>query len=772
MLKISRLETPFQEILFLLTIVFSVSITVGGFLYLGLSHESFINATGSVGSTLIQWGFDGFGWAYFFFIVLFLHMGHLALVTSHNLQDLMRNYKIYLRNISIYLTVLLFISSFLSVLEDYNDWQASEYFVHGYGGWFGDLIGGFLFTSFGIYGAMVVLFSLISVIGISAGYMEIVHSFYLMKDIGRECFKNIKEHGPKLLKNLYNRITRFINPKPGYIDAIKSHVSKASNPNSIDLRGIHKGIHPIHHKGRLTTDHFHLPRFFSSNHQETDSKKSNEMKPLQAKKETVAETSELEELEAVTLTNDPGVEPTMKKDDSEVVKKAAPSSSKSSSKKTSRKKPVEPPPEESVQEDLDLEVSEEEVEQEEVIIGSWTKRYKKMEISLLEKAEKRKKKPEQEIKELCERITERLESFGIKGKVLKAYQGVTLTMFEFQPAAGMKISKIQSLTDDLALVLGAKAIRILAPIPGKTTVGIEVPNQEPDILRFSEVVSSCMTKKTMALPVPLGIDVYDKVHINDLAKMPHMLVSGTTGSGKSVFMNSLISGLVFHKSPKDLRFLMIDPKMIELSPYNGIPHLLKPVIIDLKEAKDTLLWAEKEMDKRYKVFADMQSRNITSFNQAVKKGSKRAIEGRLGSKIQWKFEEMPYIVIVIDELADLMLTHRNEVEKPITRIAQKARAAGIHMVMATQRPSSDIVTGLIKTNFPTRVSFKVSSGIDSRTILDQLGAEKLLGNGDMLFVAQGKAIERLQGSFMTEEEVRKVVRSAAAQGKTTKRKAA
>ena len=314
------------------------------------------------------------------------------------------------------------------------------------------------------------------------------------------------------------------------------------------------------------------------------------------------------------------------------------------------------------------EVVEETVEEsgsqneEEVVIGSWTKRYKKVDINLLEKPEKKKSLSDAEIKGLCDLLKERLESFGIKGEILEAHQGITLTLFEFKPAAGVKLSKIQSLVDDLALVLGAKAIRVLTPIPGKTTVGIEVPNKEITTLRFSEIVDSCMKKRTMALPVPLGLDVYNKVHVNDLAKMPHLLVSGTTGSGKSVFMNSLISGLIFHKSPKQLRFLMIDPKMIELSPYNGIPHLLKPVVTDVDEAKDLLLWAEKEMDKRYQMFSEMQSKSITSFNQSVKKSSKRALEGRLGRKISWNFEEMPYIVIVIDELADLMLTHRGDVE--------------------------------------------------------------------------------------------------------------
>ena len=741
MLKISRLETRFQEIIFLMTITFSLSIFVGGIFYLSLTPQNFISAAGLLGSKMIIKGFSSFGYTYFFLVIFLLHMGHLALGTAHGIRDVIRSLSIYIKSFAVYFTVMLLISSFLTVLQAYNAWEPSHLLEFGYGGWFGSVIGGVLFRGFGLYGAMVILFTLTSIIGISAGYMEIVHSFYVMKDIFQEITMKVREQGPIVAREIGERIVEFIDQKPQYASAIQS-VQRSANPHQQNFDfGTYSGIHPLTQGGRLSTDHYHTPERGME---------------LPVQRNTQAEVQQVEKPQAVVeQQKSEVVEP-------EPVKKP---------RKTRKKAQDSEKQEASVEaKDSEVESSGEEIKEEKVEIKSWTKRYKKVELTLLEKPEKKIKKTDKEIKEVCDILSERLESFGIKGEVIAAHQGSTLTMFEFQPAAGMKLSKIQSLSDDLALVLGAKAIRILTPIPGKTTVGIEVPNKEINILRFSEMVNTCMKMKSMALPIPLGIDVYNKAHVNDLAKMPHILISGTTGSGKSVFMNSLISGLIFHKSPKELRFLMIDPKMIELSPYNGIPHLLKPVITDVEEAKNLLLWAEKEMDKRYQIFSDMQTKNITSFNQAVKKSSKRSVEGRLNRKVDWKFEEMPYIVIVIDELADLMLTQRNEVERPITRIAQKARAAGIHMVMATQRPSSDIVTGLIKTNFPTRVSFKVSSGIDSRTILDQPGAEKLLGNGDMLYLAQGKAIERLQGAFMTEEEVKKVVRAVSSQGSSTDKK--
>ena len=709
MLKISRLETPFQEIVFLLTMLGSLSVAIGGLFYLHLNQENFVMASGALGSSLISKGFNCFGYTYFFLVAFILHMGHLTLGTSHSLRDVWRTSPIYLRSCAIYFSLLLLISSFLTILQVYNQWPTPSLLAYGHGGWFGYTLGGVLFRNFGLYGAMVILFSITSTIGISAGYMEIVHSFYVMKDIFQEILKKIKHHGPLMAKQWSHHVLHFIEQKPQFAHTGASTPwgtrtnSPIPPPSSLAFQGDPSSPSPWNQPGRLNTDHWHLPH------------NPYEEKPQAAQPTSSGVTDKPEEIREERR------------------------------KDVDHKKSPEPKP-------------------EEVEIRAWTKRYKKLETSLLEPKEGRAGKSEKEMKALCQLLEDRLESFGVEGEIIKAHQGITLTMFEFMPAAGMKLSKIQSLTDDLALVIGAKSIRILTPIPGKTTVGIEVPNQEISTLRVSEMIPACIKNKEMALPVPLGLDVYNKPHINDLAKMPHLLVSGTTGSGKSVFMNSLISGLIFHKSPKELRFLMIDPKMIELSPYNGIPHLLKPVVTDVEEAKNLLLWAEKEMDKRYRIFSDMQAKNITSFNASVKKGSKRALEGRLNRKIDWKFEEMPFIVIVIDELADLMLTQRNEVERPITRIAQKARAAGIHMVVATQRPSSDIVTGLIKTNFPTRISFKVSSNVDSRTILDQPGAEKLLGNGDMLFMTQGKPIERLQGSFMTEEEVKKVVRSVKTQG--------
>lgn len=739
MLKISRLETRFQEIVFLLTITFALSVAIGGIFYLSLSPQGFISAAGLTGSSLIAKGFGSFGYTYFFIVIFMLHMGHLTLGTSHYLRDAIRGMSVYIKSFAIYFTIMLLISSFLTVLEAYNHWTPSSLFSFGYGGWFGSVIGGMMFKMFGLYGAMVILFSLTSIIGISAGYMEIVHSFYVMKDIFQEIGKKLGEHGPVVARQWGEKIVDFIDQKPQYA-SLSSQPPQGVPRTSFD-HGSYIGVSPLSQGGRLSTDHFHNPEG------QIPTQRSLQNPYLQVHDNV-----------HVAPQTQPASAPARESAAAAVIDENLSKKRKARTKTTTAS--------ETAVDELSgpKTVEIEAIAEDEVEVKSWTKRYKKVETSLLENPERRTKKSDNEIKEICEILADRLESFGIKGKIIAAHQGVTLTMFEFQPDAGMKLSKIQSLSDDLALVLGAKAIRILTPIPGKTTVGIEVPNQQPVMLRFSEMVTTCMKMKTMDLPVPLGLDVYNNPHVNDLTKMPHLLVSGTTGSGKSVFMNSLISGLIFHKSPKELRFLMIDPKMIELSPYNGIPHLLKPVITDVEEAKNLLLWAEKEMDKRYQIFSDMQSKNITSFNQAIKKTSKRAVEGRLNKKVGWKFEEMPYIVIVIDELADLMLTQRNEVERPITRIAQKARAAGIHMVMATQRPSSDIVTGLIKTNFPTRVSFKVSSNVDSRTILDQPGAEKLLGHGDLLFMAQGKAIERLQGSFMTEEEVKKVVRAVSSQG--------
>lgn len=752
MLKISKLETRFQEIVFLVTIALALSAAAGGLFYLTLNPESFMSAMGQSGSALIRLGFKLFGLTYFLTVIFLLHMGHLVLATSLYVNDAIRSYPVYLRSFAVYFTVLLLISSFIHVLQIYNGWEPVSSLMAGYGGWFGNSIGGYLYRAFGLYGAMVILFTITSVIGISAGYMEIVHSFYVMKDIVLELTRNIREQGPQKARHFSQKAIEFLDQKPRY-----AHASAG-----VSATVAHRVPPAENHWDNDTS----MMRFASS----VESLGASDQKIRSSHEGGIegfhsdAVRSEKEQLQLI-LNNLKEISAELFEQDNHEKKEV----SFDEPKKRGRKKKLENktidgefPLGEPDAAGMALESTE---TKEDLMVAPWTRRYQNLELSLLDKAQTRSKKSEKEIREISLSLQSRLESFGIKGEMIKAHQGVTLTLFEFQPSAGMKLSKIQSLSDDLALVLGAPSIRLLTPIPGKNTVGIEVPNSQSQMLRFSEMVESCLKSKGMALPVPLGIDVYNKVHVNDLTKMPHLLVSGTTGSGKSVFMNSLISSLIFHKSPKDLRFLMIDPKMIELSPYNGIPHLLKPVITDVEEAKNLLLWAEEEMDRRYKMFSDTQSKNINTFNAAVKKGSKKSIEGRLGKKIEWKFEEIPYIVIVIDELADLMLTQRQEVERPITRIAQKARAAGIHMVMATQRPSSDIVTGLIKTNFPTRVSFKVSSGIDSRTILDQPGAEKLLGNGDMLFLAQGQPLERLQGSYMSEDEVKRVVNAALLQAK-------
>ena len=393
-------------------------------------------------------------------------------------------------------------------------------------------------------------------------------------------------------------------------------------------------------------------------------------------------------------------------------------------------------------------------------INKWTKRYIKPDNALLDKASQPKTSNKNEISKISNFLEDQLAAFQIKGKIVAIHEGVRLTMFEFQPEPGTKLSKISSLSSDLALVLGAESIRVLTPIPGKTTVGIEVPNKNPQCLSLGNLINCVINEKNKhPLPIALGKDVYNNTVTSDISEMPHLLVAGTTGSGKSVFVNNLITSLLYTRTPKELRFIMVDPKMIELSPYNGIPHLLKPVITDVTEAKEALKWAEAEMDKRYQQFADLGARNIASFNEKIKKSSKDSEQRAAKKEFDWPWQEMPYIVVIVDEMADLILTQGKDVEIPITRIAQKARAAGIHLILATQRPSAEIVTGLIKTNFPTRIAFKVSSAIDSRTILDSAGAEKLLGKGDMLFMPNGKTLERIQAAFLSEEEVKKIVKT-------------
>ena len=340
-----------------------------------------------------------------------------------------------------------------------------------------------------------------------------------------------------------------------------------------------------------------------------------------------------------------------------------------------------------------------------------------------------------------------LSNFGITAKVVNATQGPTVTRYEIEPAPGVKVSRIVNLTDDIALNLAAQHIRMEAPIPGKSAIGIEVPNKTTEAVHLRDVLDCSDFKDARGgIPVGLGKDIAGKPVITDLAKMPHLLVAGTTGSGKSVCVNTLISSILFSRKPEEVKLLLIDPKMVELSIYNGIPHLMAPVVTDMKKAAAVLRWAVREMDARYKAFAASGKRDIKSYNEAHPKAA------------------MPLIVLIIDELADLMMTAPDDIEESISRLAQMARAAGIHMVLATQRPSVNVITGSIKANVPSRISFAVGSQIDSRTILDMAGAEKLLGKGDMLFAPIGanKPI-RVQGAFISDDEVEHLVEFVKAQ---------
>ena len=358
-------------------------------------------------------------------------------------------------------------------------------------------------------------------------------------------------------------------------------------------------------------------------------------------------------------------------------------------------------------------------------------------------------------KSLIQKNTEVLEStfksFGVHVIVKKAVLGPTVTRYEVQPAVGVKVSKIVNLADDLALALAAKDIRIEAPIPGKPLIGIEVPNRTTSAVSFKDVMLYQDSKaKDISLDVPLGKDVEGKVISADLRKMPHLLIAGSTGSGKSVAINTIITSILMKSYPEDVKLVLIDPKMVELSVYNGIPHLLIPVVTDAKLATNALRKTVKEMERRYQLFAAGGVRNITEYNQKVAENN--------ADKTNTVMEKLPYIVVIVDELSDLMMVAGHDVEDAIVRLAQMARAAGIHMILATQRPSVDVITGLIKANVPSRISFAVSSGVDSRTILDQVGAEKLLGRGDMLFLPIGAAKpERVQGAFISVNEVEKIV---------------
>lgn len=360
-----------------------------------------------------------------------------------------------------------------------------------------------------------------------------------------------------------------------------------------------------------------------------------------------------------------------------------------------------------------------------------------------------------EIKHNQEVLRQTLKSFGVDAELKNTILGPSVTKYELHPAIGVKVSKIVNLTDDLALALAAKDIRIEAPIPGKSLIGIEVPNKKVATISFKDVISAEHKRPHHLLEVPLGRDVAGKLITLDITKTPHLLIAGATGSGKSVAINGIITSLLMNCTPDEVKLMLVDPKKVELGVYNGIPHLISPVVTESKKAAISLNKLVAEMERRYETFANVGARNIDGYNRLIKNQQASMDTGE---------KPMPYIVGIVDELADLMMVSSNEVEGAIIRIAQMGRAAGIHMIIATQRPSVDVITGLIKANVPSRMAFAVSSGTDSRTILDQNGAEKLLGRGDMLFKLVGKKPIRVQGAFISDEDVEKVVSFVKEQG--------
>ncbi len=351
-------------------------------------------------------------------------------------------------------------------------------------------------------------------------------------------------------------------------------------------------------------------------------------------------------------------------------------------------------------------------------------------------------------------LIEKLRSFSVEGEIAAIHSGPVLTQFEVTPAPGVKVNQIANLADDLALAMRAQRIRIVAPIPGKGAVGIEIPNPRPRVVRMREMLESPLWSGFAGkVPVALGHEIAGAPIVADLTRMPHLLIAGATGSGKSVCINAIVTSLLYRYGPDAVRFIMIDPKMLELVVYNGIPHLLHPVVVEHKESAKALKWTVSEMERRYRLLAANGIRSLADFNARVKAGD--LVDPAGGEDDQ---RPLPYIVVLIDELADLMLTVQQEIEEPLARLAQMARAVGIHLVLATQRPSVNVITGVIKANFPSRISFQVSSKIDSRTVLDMNGAEQLLGNGDMLFLPADRAEPlRIQGAFISSEETGRVV---------------
>jgi len=387
-------------------------------------------------------------------------------------------------------------------------------------------------------------------------------------------------------------------------------------------------------------------------------------------------------------------------------------------------------------------------------------------LSLLDELKQPTNPMSKEALEHISRLVEvKLADFGIEVQVVAVHPGPVITRYELQPAAGVKVNQISNLAKDLARSLSAISVRIVEVIPGKTTVGLEIPNEEREIVQLADTIKSEQFERAKSpLTLALGKDISGDPVVADLARMPHLLVAGTTGAGKSVALNAMLLSILYNAKPQDVRMILIDPKMLELSIYDGIPHLLAPVVTDMKEAANALRWCVAEMDRRYQLMSAMKVRNITGFNKKIAEARQAGkpildpLHPADSEEPATELEELPFIMVVVDELADMMMLVGKKVEQLIARLAQKARAAGIHLILATQRPSVDVLTGLIKANIPTRIAFQVSSKVDSRTILDQQGAEQLLGHGDMLFLPPGTAMPiRVHGAFVADNEVHRVV---------------
>ena len=640
------------------------------------------------------------------------------------------------------------------------------------GGMLGGLFAAILYSTIGIYGAFIVVVALIliSMVIISEKSLinSVKHGSRQMYDSARKDFKRMKDSSAeRIAKKEQNKMERAKNTVRGvnlhskvtdenavdanvhellqngslyrgYIDSEELEKTGAKNNNNVSNNGYNEGGQ----KKQYRTDY--KPEFI------TDSRDNREDSEYSEHSDNSYEENFDEELSEVVRNGEfkPKEKIEVSKAAKEVMKRKAFSGVPIKSASPVKDIPIDRPV-------PDVEkVIEQPKAVEEVSKGNKSGPYSMPPLSLLRKGMMQKRRNGMrpgEISETAAKLQETLNAFGVKATVINESRGPSVTRYELQPETGTKVSKITSLSDDIKLNLAAADIRIEAPIPGKAAVGIEVPNAERDSVFLRDLIESEeLSKHPSKLAFAAGMDIAGKVVVADIAKMPHMLIAGTTGSGKSVFTNSIIMSILFRAKPSEVKMIIVDPKVVEFGVYNGIPHLLSPVVTDPKKAAGALNWAVGEMGKRYKQFSKYNVRDIKGYNEKIKQMGYKDDNEQL--------EPMYQIVIIIDELADLMMVASKEVESSICRLAQLARAAGIHLIIATQRPSVDVVTGLIKSNIPSRVALLVSSGTDSRTIIDCNGGEKLLGNGDMLFYPSGyvKPV-RLQGAFVSDGEVQAVV---------------